>query len=417
LPLGVRVTATGQRTAFEDSVCCDAVIVGPAFFFARRQFRICTTLSVGRLARCIRAIFRFSARLGSQKVNTQMRRRRLSIRDVRVLADDAEQEQLLCPICVDVVHEARACRDGHLFCQACIVEWLGNPRHGCPVDRRALRVEELVKPPLVEELTSRLKVACSNEQLVEDVQQGCAWTGPFGELEGHLKVCPFRPLACRWCEEVAAVGVTVAHELQCGRRPLSCVHCAKDVRAAEMAAHVSGPCRVAPTGDVECFCGERIKRAKQEEHLQQGGPRHVLAQQRQLAEQSEQIAAQQQRLAAQEERVRKLEESVRANQDEATRQSARVQVTLSMVPTMCFVWRLVLTPDPNVWAESAEFLFAGLPLSFCCRWRSGIVCEVALRPVAVAGPPFVLAKLSVGDGRCPPAAYALCSDGKTWNGQ
>jgi hypothetical protein len=312
-------------------------------------------------------------------------RRRLSIRDVRVLASDADKEQLSCPICMEVVDQPRACRDGHLFCKSCIEEWLQRNR-GCPANRANMELRDLVVPPLIRELTGRLLVACVNEG-----REGCVWRGSFDDLEGHVKVCPFRKLACRWCANIDTVARTVAHELRCERRPVRCPHCVLEVQAALLAAHVNGPCLASPSGDVLCVCRAVVKRRDEEAHVRQDVARH--------------IRAQRDRMLELQRRVKELEKQGA----EERRRGDEMRRTLTFVRTLCLSWRVRLGPDPT---NTEAFFFAGLSMFVSCSPWNDRFYSAALCSSVTAGP-VVMASIVVTDGLVQPIRVVLRSDGKT----
>ena len=49
----------------------------------------------------------------------------------------------LCSICTDVVQDARQTPCQHLYCEACIKQWLDGGQRTCPEDRQQLRQEDL----------------------------------------------------------------------------------------------------------------------------------------------------------------------------------------------------------------------------------------------------------------------------------
>jgi hypothetical protein len=74
-------------------------------------------------------------------------KRQLSIRELRVLAAEDDVDQLQCAICMQVLQDALTCREGHMFCRACITAWL-EQNQCCPTDRKELAPRDLGVPPL-----------------------------------------------------------------------------------------------------------------------------------------------------------------------------------------------------------------------------------------------------------------------------
>jgi hypothetical protein len=303
----------------------------------------------------------------------------LSIRDVRVLSAASDLERLQCSVCHDVLLDPRACRAGHTFCLLCIERWLGSSQT-CPVDRAKLTPEDLVIPALAKELTGRLKVACPNEtrDQREAGDQGppCRWSGPFEELEGHLKVCESGIVACEWCKKEGVLAVTTAHALICDHRPVACEHCHLLVKARDVAAHVDGPCVFSPTGDVQCFCGQTVKRKDEDAHLNASVVRHLRVQQ-------EQMVAQEKRLSTQ----------IEAQQKELA-ELRRLSNT-----TLVYPWNVKLEPDSSKIVRSASVMFAGISLVFVCKWENDAQFSVLVGPVASDGPPITVDVVFSGHGK------------------
>jgi hypothetical protein len=320
-------------------------------------------------------------------------KRQLSIRDVRLLSPQDKVARVQCNICHEVLREPRSCHLGHLFCRGCIERWL--VKHAtCPVDRSSLTVQALVVPALAKELTGRLKVASPNEAVGR--RKGCPWTGVFDEIEGHMKVCEFRIVPCKWCKKKKIAAATEAHALKCNLRLVECKLCHSSVKARDLASHLNGPCPVSPTGKVHCFCGVTVKRKDEEAHLSESLGRHLRVQQEQVAAQERRLKAEMQ--AQHQRELGALQQQMGANvtavearlQSEINRHYEELQElrrTVSMAATTTLVWTVRVQADASLVQKSETFLFGGISLFFECKWWVGSgECSLSVRPVAKGGP-------------------------------
>ena len=134
--------------------------------------------------------------------------------DVNRFPDNVDEE-FKCSICLNILERPVHGSCGHVFCLSCISVWLESqsrrseanslahlirqPLNGnqpfsprvcgtCPVDRSALRKEELVEAALpFRAFLSRLRIKCDNEPF------GCQSIVPMGNLKDHLRDCNFNP--------------------------------------------------------------------------------------------------------------------------------------------------------------------------------------------------------------------------------
>ena len=137
----------------------------------------------------------------------------------------AVDQDLLCPICFQVVLRPFSCREGHIFCESCILKAL-KERKECPIDRSLLEKEELTRVLSVEKLIGKMKMRCLNNdgndtpqqqwikklkvckksgakrliwkktKMTEKAQKRCDWSGTVNELQAHEESCPLKMIPC-----------------------------------------------------------------------------------------------------------------------------------------------------------------------------------------------------------------------------
>ncbi|KAB7504847.1 E3 ubiquitin-protein ligase NRDP1 [Armadillidium nasatum] len=129
--------------------------------------------------------------------------------DVTRFQGDVDEE-LLCPICSEVLQEAtsegnilslplstcfQAPSCEHAFCSGCIHEWLSR-QQTCPVDRQPITPSQLKQVPrILKSLLSKLYIACDNKP------HGCVSVVKLDCLKTHLEECDFNPKRPVPCEQ------------------------------------------------------------------------------------------------------------------------------------------------------------------------------------------------------------------------
>ena len=202
------------------------------------------------------------------------------------LAKDQEQiDDLMCPVCIEVVFEPVLTPCGHLFCQNCLTDV-----RECPSCRN--RLFRSVRDRRTERKVKNLKVKCLHQKL------GCTWVGELGYVMQHLTDdCQFAEIACtlkcgslvkrkhmkhHWktdcqCAEIACTlkcGSMVKRKYldrhvreECRQRPFICIHCGqKDTFELITDSHYTYCAKFSlkcPGG-----CGDAIARDKMKVHLE-----------------------------------------------------------------------------------------------------------------------------------------------------
>ena len=86
-------------------------------------------------------------------------------------------EELICPICKEVLENPMQMQCQHLFCNACINTWFHDGNLTCPVDRLVVEPATIKPARLVQHLLSNLTVRCKY------FNTGCALMASFKHME------------------------------------------------------------------------------------------------------------------------------------------------------------------------------------------------------------------------------------------
>eukprot|EP01112_Ceratiomyxa_fruticulosa_P022670 TRINITY_DN838_c0_g1_i4.p1 TRINITY_DN838_c0_g1~~TRINITY_DN838_c0_g1_i4.p1 ORF type:complete len:552 (+),score=88.26 TRINITY_DN838_c0_g1_i4:182-1837(+) len=76
-----------------------------------------------------------------------------------LIVDQETAKELQCGICLQLLSKPRQCKNGHLFCEACIRQSLDRNQE-CPSCRLPLKLEELARSLFVEKHIRNLKIWC-----------------------------------------------------------------------------------------------------------------------------------------------------------------------------------------------------------------------------------------------------------------
>ena len=107
-----------------------------------------------------------------------------SLTRIRYFDKEAISEHLYCPICQDVFNYPYALQCGHVFCHACISEWLRHQRN-CPECRMNVDMRYAHRDLTAHKFLDSVPVYCSF--------LGCSWMGRMDGLQSHLSECECNP--------------------------------------------------------------------------------------------------------------------------------------------------------------------------------------------------------------------------------
>ena len=149
-------------------------------------------------------------------------------------------ENLLCPLCLDVLDDPVSGACGHASCRECLAQHLSS-HSDCPQCRAALSQNALVPNVIVRSMVSELRLVCPNNPSSEEpaakrargeagaVVDGalCNWQGKCDTLAAHRATCPREIVPCPM------------HELGCTARIMRCGLAA---HVADAASHLQLVC-------------------------------------------------------------------------------------------------------------------------------------------------------------------------------
>ena len=134
---------------------------------------------------------------------------------------DRYLQELLCPICCDIVSEPLQTSCGHLFCNGCYnanAQWTAK----CPLCKQQ---HTRVPDEFIHRKVRNLEVRCVNHQL------GCKWVGNLGEEMQHRMTegsCQFEEMPCPYnCGDIIRRLTQEGHLNECTMRPYRCPYCGK----------------------------------------------------------------------------------------------------------------------------------------------------------------------------------------------
>ncbi len=121
---------------------------------------------------------------------------------------------LNCVLCLGVLQDPKQCRNGHNFCNSCILSALKSKKE-CPCCKVEMPSgSQLVTNLLAKNLTAALRYRCRTSQL----RTQCSWIGAsLKDRQDHITVCPFEvikycayfhqsvPPCCGWKQCVGIV--------------------------------------------------------------------------------------------------------------------------------------------------------------------------------------------------------------------
>ena len=163
---------------------------------------------------------------------------------------DAVDDEFVCSICLEVFVEPMQCKEGHIFCKACIEKTLKKKKE-CPMDRSKLLKADLSRVRAVENLISRKRVRCPHASQHTDDEDGCAWVGKVSERQEHLDdECGHTLVPCPHdgCEVSVQRRVVSEHAASCEHCVEACERCGEEGVVSQRAQHEEE----CPMGTVVC---------------------------------------------------------------------------------------------------------------------------------------------------------------------
>ena len=157
---------------------------------------------------------------------------------------------LTCSICLEIFVEPMQCKQGHVFCKACIEKTL-EEKEECPMDRSKLQVADLGRALVVENLIGRTRVRCPHASQHTDDAERCRRSGSVSERQAHTDdECGHTLVPCPHdgCEVRVQPGVVSEHAASCEQRVEACERCGEEGAVSQRAQHEEE----CPMGTVVC---------------------------------------------------------------------------------------------------------------------------------------------------------------------
>ena len=214
-------------------------------------------------------------------------------------------DELLCPICREVLNEPLQTTCGHLFCKKCLNQanrsgggLAGRVSASCPTCRTSYKHNGFADKH-TERKVNNLQVKCCNFP--------CEWRGTIGHLQEHklgacqyepvncpsncgkrvirkdLKkhkqnTCPLREVACEYCQWKGLYTKLGDHYTNCQSYPLPCPSCgAVDIPLHSVEAHL----QECPEKKIKCplsdwGCSAMMKSHSVEDHFENSKDDHLV---------------------------------------------------------------------------------------------------------------------------------------------
>ena len=174
----------------------------------------------------------------------------------RIVDEDLAKE-LTCSICLQLLCEPRQCKNGHLFCSACILQSI-EKRAECPQCRCTLREKSLSRSLFVERSLRTLQIYCPNHFLDEDTV--CEEMLTLETRIAHERECGFAQVVCQYSPSCGKIRRSDMedHKAVCEYRPVTCHLCGVGVQScySEVRPRAHLPrCRCSPPPSLPRQCG------------------------------------------------------------------------------------------------------------------------------------------------------------------
>ena len=153
---------------------------------------------------------------------------------------DTPPPDLICPICLEVLNNPRQCRNGHAFCEGCILGSIRSGNHTCPVGRCPIAEASLSSIRLVKNMIGQMAVCCPTiTPRIGSQSTSCEWTGRVVDLQMHSDQCAFRLMMCAHigCHRMIERRHSLAHSEVCEHKLLPCPLCDNVLKRADAEDH------------------------------------------------------------------------------------------------------------------------------------------------------------------------------------
>ena len=251
-------------------------------------------------------------------------------------------EELLCPVCRQILQDPVQTSCGHSFCCKCLGLSQRARRLQCHVCRQECTVS---KDPKEARRVNNLQVKCPNHS------EGCKWKGTLGDSAQHCTRCPFevihcpnspegctvklqrikmqnhaareckkRKHHCQFCNKVGVYSLITGEHLQmCHRYPIACPNdCGQTEIPREYLDSHREKClkEVLPCKFADIGCTKKVQRQSVQEHLKTEKDQHLDQALMKIAEMTIQFKELQEQVTRLQEMVTQLQET----QEEPKRQ-------------------------------------------------------------------------------------------------
>ncbi|XP_051961635.1 E3 ubiquitin-protein ligase PDZRN3-B-like [Xyrauchen texanus] len=124
--------------------------------------------------------------------------------------------ELICKLCGKVLEDPLTTPCGHVFCAACVLQWLSKSNI-CPVQCQKISTKELNHVLPLKNIILKLDIKCDHSE------RGCDRIMKLQHLPEHAEMCTFSPVTCRnkGCDVVVSLKDVASHlRDKCEYRPV-----------------------------------------------------------------------------------------------------------------------------------------------------------------------------------------------------
>eukprot|EP01112_Ceratiomyxa_fruticulosa_P020595 TRINITY_DN705_c0_g1_i2.p1 TRINITY_DN705_c0_g1~~TRINITY_DN705_c0_g1_i2.p1 ORF type:complete len:350 (-),score=45.17 TRINITY_DN705_c0_g1_i2:326-1375(-) len=183
-------------------------------------------------------------------------------------------DNLICPICWDVMGNPVDTPCQHTYCSKCIIKAIEEGSKQCSKCRTPIKVKSLKPASFVLKSVIYNQTAFCDHKSTENETQ-CEWSGPWANLESHLKNdCFFEKVSCGFnCWESVLRKDYEHHQLStCVNRNKACKYCKELVNRLHHQQHHL----ICPEFRLKCACGGTVARKDFSLHTEEYCPKTVV---------------------------------------------------------------------------------------------------------------------------------------------